>query len=402
MVPLWPFIQERGEKHMFMNRATTWQLLARYAAFLAIASVSHPAFAAQDKQLAPGVKEIHVEQCNGLTIHAWTAGDPTNPLVLLLHGMPETAYSWMSYLKPLSDAGYHVVAPDLRGYGYTRPIPEATETGENYATRALVADMVALTYRLGHDSCSVIGHDWGAGVAMACGTRRPDLFTSVGLISVPYIMSGLSDGSSGIARLKSRVPSGQTHYQQWFIDPRTAEDCAIHLESFLLSAYMAWGMPGVEHLRAPAPVFLPSELVEEHGARAYTSLFPPDIQIAKDTLAPAFSDDYLEYNFEAFRQSGFEGPLQYYKAIYYSTSRSESSQFANKTLEQPVLFIAGEHDAVIGPLMFKQQLDVMERSCPGLTKKVILEDASHWVHLERPQECLRHILEFEAKVWKRP
>ncbi len=90
-------------------------LLTRTVILLAIVLAAPSAIAAQERPLIPGVKEIHVEQCNGLTIHAWTAGNPKDPLVLLLHGMPETAYSWKDYLKPLGDAGYHVVAPDMRG-----------------------------------------------------------------------------------------------------------------------------------------------------------------------------------------------------------------------------------------------------------------------------------------------
>lgn len=346
------------------------------------------------------VKEMYVENCNGLTVHCWSAGDPKNPLILLLHGFPETAFSWHDYLEPLADTGYYAVAPDLRGYGYTSPIPELTENGEFYSPRYFVTDAVALTYRLGHESCSVVGHDWGASVAMRCATRRPDMFTSVCLISVPFLMPRLPTDDASVAEwLRSRTPEGHTHYQSWFVRPSTAKEFTAHGETFLLGGYMAWGLPGAQHLKPPAPVMLPTSLIDEHGAEAWARQFPTSVQITKESLAPAFSDEYLEYNFKAFRHTGFGGPLQYYTASV-NGPRTEDLQFANKRMEQPILFIAGERDPVIGPLMFKRQLDEMDRTCPGLTKQVLLKDASHWVHLERKAECIRLILDFESKVWE--
>jgi pimeloyl-ACP methyl ester carboxylesterase len=106
----------------------------------------------------------------------------TGPLVLLIHGFPELAISWRAQVAALADAGFHAVAPDMRGYGGTGG-PARTE---DFTILHLVGDMVDLVRALGHDSCVVVGHDWGAPVAWHCALIRPDLFTAVAGLSMPF------------------------------------------------------------------------------------------------------------------------------------------------------------------------------------------------------------------------
>src|SRR5580704_10817106 len=137
--------------------------------------------------LPPGIRSRFVENVNGLRVHILEAGHQTSgrPCLLLLHGFPEIAYSWRRIMPALAEAGYHVVAPDLRGYGRT------TGWSANYDDdlrpfRMLnaVRDTLGLVSAVGyHTAAAVVGHDFGAGVAAWCALVRPDVFRSLALMS---------------------------------------------------------------------------------------------------------------------------------------------------------------------------------------------------------------------------
>ena len=123
-------------------------------------------------------------EANGIKIHIAEAG--VGPLVLLCHGFPELWYSWRHQINALSEAGYHVVAPDMRGYGQT----DRPAAIDQYSLFHLVGDMVGLVLALSDKPAVVIGHDWGAPVAWHCALFRPDLFRAVAGLSVPYVPRG--------------------------------------------------------------------------------------------------------------------------------------------------------------------------------------------------------------------
>jgi pimeloyl-ACP methyl ester carboxylesterase len=140
--------------------------------------------------LPPGIRARFVEDVNGLRMHILEAGheQPGRPLILLLHGFPELAYSWRKVMRPLADAGYHVVAPDQRGYGRTTGW-DAGYDGDlgSYRVTNLVRDALGLTFALGHKSIpAVFGHDFGSPVAAWCALLRPDVFRSVAMMSSPF------------------------------------------------------------------------------------------------------------------------------------------------------------------------------------------------------------------------
>src|SRR5215510_13226868 len=124
---------------------------------------------------------------NGINLHVAEAGE--GPLLVLCHGWPESWYSWRHQLPALAGAGFRVIAPDQRGYGQT----EAPAPIESYNILNLVGDMVGLLHSLGEGKAIIVGHDWGAPVAWHCALLRPDLFTGVALMSVPYIQRSWSD-----------------------------------------------------------------------------------------------------------------------------------------------------------------------------------------------------------------
>ena len=143
-----------------------------------------------DIPLPRGIRSRFVESINGLTMHVLEAGYEVagRPCILLLHGFPELAYSWRKVMLPLAAAGFHVIAPDQRGYGRTTGW-DGSYDGDLSSFRILnvVKDALALVFALGHRSvAAVIGHDFGSPVAAYCALTRPDVFRSVAMMSAPF------------------------------------------------------------------------------------------------------------------------------------------------------------------------------------------------------------------------
>src|ERR1700731_4033253 len=139
--------------------------------------------------LPSGVRARYIEGINGLRMHVLEAGFESTgrPCVVLLHGFPELAYSWRKVMPALAAAGFHVVAPDQRGYGRTTGW-DADYDGDLASFRLLnlVRDTLTLVAALGYREVAVVGHDFGAAVAAGCALIRPDVFRSVALMSAPF------------------------------------------------------------------------------------------------------------------------------------------------------------------------------------------------------------------------
>jgi pimeloyl-ACP methyl ester carboxylesterase len=130
------------------------------------------------------------------------AEDGEGPLVILSHGFPELWYSWRHQLKALAEAGYHVVAPDQRGYGQT----DRPEAVEDYNILQLSGDIIGLVDALGETEAVIVGHDWGSPVAWFCALLRPDIFRAVVLLSVPYLQRSWADirPTEGMKQMQAR------------------------------------------------------------------------------------------------------------------------------------------------------------------------------------------------------
>src|SRR5882757_7080069 len=140
--------------------------------------------------LPPGIRSRFVDDINGLTMHVLEAGFETSgrPCVLLLHGFPELAYSWRKVMPQLAAAGYHVLAPDQRGYGRTTGwVADYDGDLSPFRLTNLVRDALGVVSAFGYRSvAAVVGHDFGSSVAAWCGVIRPDMFRSVVLMSAPF------------------------------------------------------------------------------------------------------------------------------------------------------------------------------------------------------------------------
>jgi pimeloyl-ACP methyl ester carboxylesterase len=187
------------------------------------------------------VRGRFVNDVNGLRMLVLEAGEPGRPCVLLLHGFPELAYSWRKVMPALADAGYHVIAPDQRGYGRTTGW-DASYDGDLAPFRMmnLVADMVCLTGAVCRGPVrAVIGHDFGASVAAWCALLRPDIFAAVTLMSAPF--AGVAaGGDTEIHAALAALQPPRKHYQ-WYYSTREANadmvNCPQGVHAFLRAYY---------------------------------------------------------------------------------------------------------------------------------------------------------------------
>jgi pimeloyl-ACP methyl ester carboxylesterase len=310
---------------------------------------------------------------NGIRMHIAEQGE--GPLVILCHGFPECWYSWRHQLPALAAAGYHAVAPDQRGYGQTdRPEPI-----EAYHILHLTADIVGLVHALGQERAVVVGHDWGAPVAWHGALLRPDIFTSVVLMSVPYIQRSWSDPRPTEAM---RLIAGeQQFYQLYFQEPGKAE---AELEA---------------DVRTSLAMFLYAASGDAPPARRWRFLFGKserllDSGTVPDALPPWLTEQDLDVFTESFERSGFRGGLNWYRNLdrLWELTRC----LCGAPLRQPALFCAGDLDAVV--TMYRSAFDALERTTPNLRQKVLLPGAGHWIQQERPAEVNRLLLEFLASL----
>jgi pimeloyl-ACP methyl ester carboxylesterase len=307
-------------------------------------------------------------ETNGIRMHVAEAGPADGPLVVLCHGWPELWYSWRHQMPPLAAAGYRVVAPDQRGYGDT----DAPEPIDAYSIVQLVGDIVGLVGALGRTEAAVVGHDWGAPVAWSCGLLRPDVFTAVGLLSVPYAPRPHHPPME-----RARVlTAGRNFYQLYFQEPgRVEEELEEDVRASLARVYFAAS--------------------GEAGARAGADfLFDADQRFV-DALPqagamPWLSAADLDVFERAYRKSGFRGPINWYRNIDRNWALTPFLDGAR--LRQPSLFVAGERDLVIA--MMPDAYAALETYAPGLTRKVLLPEAGHWIQQERPDDVNGCLVEF--------
>ncbi len=308
-------------------------------------------------------------ETNGIRMHIAEQG--VGPLVVLCHGFPESWYSWRHQLPALAEAGYHVVAPDQRGYGQTdRPAPI-----DAYNIFQLTGDIVGLVHALGEKQAVIVGHDWGAPVAWHCALLRPDMFQAVALLSVPYMPWKNIRPTEAMRKMAG----DKQFYQLYFQEPGKAEaelEADVR-ETMRRTLYSASGDPPPE--KRWRYLFGKSETLLDTGSL-------PDI-------LPAWLTEHdVDFFTREFERTGFTGALNWYRNV---DSNWEQTPFlAGAKLPQPTLFLAGEADGIIA--LRRAAFDSLEKAVPRLTKKVLLPGAGHWVQQERPTAVNQLLLEFLA------
>ena len=370
--------------------------------------------------LPDGVRSRFVDNINGLRVHVLEAGyeGGRRPGLLLLHGFPELAYSWRNVMVPLAEAGYHVIAPDLRGYGRTTGWDDDYD-GDLASFRRLnvVRDALGLVSAFGYRSLPVIGHDFGSPVAAWCAVVRPDVFTSVALMSAPFGgTSSLpfdtadnpppqrSPGYNLTVEL-ANLPRPRKHYQRYYTT-REANENMWHppqgLQAFIRGYYHYKSADWTDNKpfrlasrtaaeMAQMPTYYIMDLADGMADTVAKNM-PTAAQIAANTWLP---DNELQVYVEEYGRTGFQGGLNHYRSG--GLGAQEQQLFAGRTIDQPSLFIAGASDW--GSYQSPGALERMQNeACTDMRAVHMVEGAGHWVQQEQPEETSRLLIEFMRSV----
>ncbi len=370
-------------------------------------------FAPLDSGVLPaGVRSRFVDGVNGLRVHVLEAGfeTPGRPCILLLHGFPELAWSWRRLLGPLARAGFHVVAPDQRGYGRTTGW-SGDYDGDLREFRPLnvLFDMLALAARLGHETvAAVVGHDFGSPVAAWGALIRPDVFRSVVLMSAPFAgppTLALESGRTAADRSRAaedirvalaRLERPRKHYQ-WYFTTRTANadmwHCTEGVDAFLRayfhhkSADWTQNRPfrlegwAAEEL-AKMPTYYVMDLDQDMAATVAREM-PTDAEITACRWLP---DSELRVYGDEYKRTGFQGGLNWYRVWSDVTYTADLQVFSGRTIDVRSMFIAGASDWGVyqEPGAFERMQDV----CTQLVGCHLVEGAGHWVQQEQPEQVV--------------
>jgi pimeloyl-ACP methyl ester carboxylesterase len=373
--------------------------------------------------LPGGVRSRLLDNINGLGMHVLEAGyeDAGRPCLLLLHGFPELAFSWRKIMLPLAAAGFHVVAPDQRGYGRTTGW-DGDYDGDLAPFRMLnvVKDALALVFALGRRSvAAVIGHDFGSPAAAFCALARPDVFRSVVMMSAPFpgppslpFGGGAGRANASTAPVNvldelAALPRPRKHYH-WYYSTRDAnanmQHAAQSIHAFLRAYYhhksadwpgnrpfklKAWNAGELEKM----PTYYIMDLAQGM-AETVASEMPSAAEVA---ACRWLTEDELRVYSAEFARTGFQGGLNWYRCRTAGTPNADLQIFSGRTIDQPSCFIAGASDWGVyqKPGDFEQ---MQTQACTRMLGCHLVPGAGHWVQQERPEEVTRLVLEFLRKA----
>ncbi len=366
--------------------------------------------------LPAGIRSRLIDNGNGLTMHILEAGfgRDDRPCVLLLHGFPELAYSWRKVMIPLAEAGFHVVAPDQRGYGRTTGWTAEYDGDLSpfrmlNLTRDVMGLVAALDYR--HVN-AVIGHDFGSPVAAHCALIRPDIFRSVGLMSAPFpgpptLPTGSADApsrpASDIHRALAALNRPRKHYQ-WYYSTREADGdmrhCSQGVHDFLRAYYHYKSADWADNKPYPLESWTADELaklptyyimdLDQDMADTVVPEMPQQDQIAACQWLP---DEELAVYSQEYERNGFQGGLQWYRCVTSGAFMNELQIFSGRSIDVPSCFIAGKSDW--GTYQKPGDFEAMQNvACTDMREVHLLDGAGHWVQQEQPEAVVAALLAF--------
>jgi pimeloyl-ACP methyl ester carboxylesterase len=290
-----------------------------------------------------------VVTANGIELNVLEEGPTHGPLVVLCHGFPELAYSWRHQVPALAAAGYHVLAPDMRGYGRSsRPAPI-----EAYSIEELCGDMCGLLDSVGADDAVFAGHDWGANVVWWMAWMHPARVRAVAGLSVPFIPRAPAPPVEIM-----RANLGEDFYIVWFQEPGIADAALSEDVRRTLTTSRQWTAAWADE--DPAGPKRPDWL----------------------------SEDELAVYVEAFERTGFTGGLNWYRNIDRNWKLAEP--LGERRIERPALFLTGELDMVRSFM----PAEAMDGWVTDLRDHVIVPGAGHWVQQQAPEEVNDALLRF--------
>jgi pimeloyl-ACP methyl ester carboxylesterase len=374
--------------------------------------------------LPPGIRSRFVDGINGLRMHVLEAGfeDAGRPCVLLLHGFPELAYSWRKVILPLVQAGFHVIAPDQRGYGRTTGWDDRYDGNvASFGMLAVVRDALALVFAFGyHSVAAVVGHDFGSPVAAYCALIRPDVFRSVALMSAPFAgPPALPFGTAGqnepieqsmstdIHQALAELERPRKHYQWYYATPHANADmqhCPQGVHAFLRAYYHHKSADWAGNKPFPLRAWAADELAKlptyyvmdlhKNMAETVAAEMPSSDHIAACRWLPEVE---LQVYSREYERTGFQGGLHWYRCATDERYASELNLYAGRTIDVPVCFISGAQDW--GNHQKPGALEEMRTSaCTNMLGCHLIEGAGHWVQQEQPQEVSRLLLRFLSEA----
>jgi pimeloyl-ACP methyl ester carboxylesterase len=376
--------------------------------------------------LPEGIQQRYIDLTEvatcGLKIFLLEAGDPTHPLILLFHGYPELAYTWRKMILPLASKGYHVVAPDSRGYGRTTGWDTSTYAHTNlsqFTQTQLVLDNMALLRALGHETAAcVIGHDFGAGAASACSLTRPDLFKAAVFMSHvptgPPALPPLDQISKSDNRNEyppeskfPRDPDVHTslaqrdppvkHYQWYNSTPTAAHDWEnppqglrsflrgyVHLKSDKWKGHgdigPLTGWTADQLARMPPYYIMPI-------GSTMPGMVEQNMRNEEENLTKSFmTDEELDVYVSEFERTGFQGMLNWYRSSTSPRNLDPAmAVFAGRKFQVPTTYISGASDW--GNYQRPGALEGFEagRTASDYRGTRILDGAGHWPQTEVPE-----------------
>ena len=378
----------------------------------------NPLVAYGENTLPRGIRSRLVDNNNGLVMHILEAGfeEARRPCVVLLHGFPELAYTWRHQLPALAKAGFHAVAPDLRGYGRTAAVPVSFDDDlAPYFMLNRVSDVLGLTRAIGCEKVAcVVGHDWGGPIAQWCALARPDVFQSVVNVSTPFgspaaLPIGTADRPKihkpdvDIEKELAALPRPRKHYW-WYSASRDANEDMWHAKQGVHDLLRAMYYFKSANYQANRPFALQAWTAQELAKMPEYYIMDLDKGIA-DTMAAHMpseeeiaackwltEEDLRVYSSE-FGRTGFQGGLNSYRVLTSPEYSDELRAFSGRKIDVPSCFIGGAQDWGVrqSPGVFES---MGQEACTRLLGVHLIEGAGHWVPEEQPGQMNRLLIEF--------
>ncbi len=369
-----------------------------------MASIAYP-----NAPIPAGIRSRFADNGNGLTMHYLEAGwqKPDRPMVLLLHGFPELAYSWRKVMPALAAAGYHVVAPDQRGYGRTLGWDPAYDGDlASFHALNLVRDALGLLHALGRSQVQmVVGHDFGAMVAGWAALVRPDLFHRCVLISAPF---------SGPPGLKLPNPARDLHvdlaalerprkHYQWYYCTRLAnadmQGAPQGMQAFLRAYFHQKSADWAANEPHPLAEWSAAELAKlpTYYVMDLAQTMPETVAHEMPSAASIAScewlpDDELAVYAAEYLRLGFQGGLNWYRCRVAPQFRPREQLYAGRTIDVPTWFISGQSDW--GTHQSPGAFEAMQtRACTDFRTAHLLPGAGHWAQQEQPTAVAKLLVE---------
>jgi pimeloyl-ACP methyl ester carboxylesterase len=370
--------------------------------------------------LPPGIRSRYVPNINGLTFHVLEAGfeDKSRPCVLLLHGYPEIAYGWRKVMLPLASAGFHVLAPDMRGYGRTTGWDDSYD-GDVFMFRHanLVRDALGLVSAFGHRSAAVVGRDAGSAPAGYCALIRPDVFRSVAMMTSPFAgppplpfdtVDGTTQAGEPPSTARSinddlaKLPQPRKHYQVYYQTREANENmwhCPQGVHAFLRAYYhyksADWkgNKPfRLKSLTAEELAKMPTYYIMDRDkgmAETVAAVMPTAAEIAACKWLP--ENELAIYSAE-YERTGFQGGLQGYRREGPRFT-ADLQTYSGRTIDVPSLFIGGKSDWGVfqTPGAFER---MQSTTCTQMRGAHLIDGAGHWLEQEQPEQVSRLLIQF--------